>query len=565
MSFPRSNKQTSPEQPDPEQANPEQEFAMPPVFESPSPVGEGGGEQAGDEEEEEEEDDEEEDEDTQQSVLSTTPQSTKPKKASSKTTGVGKPKIKWQAAEDEKLIDLVRKFQAKAWKKVAEHFVDPVRTDTQCLHRWQKVLNPDLHKGPWTEEEDEKVKQLVEQYGPNKWSLIAEALPGRIGKQARERWHNHLGPGINKRAWSEAEDKIILRAHLELGNRWADIAKLLPGRTDNSVKNHFNSSMKAKVEGITDYDQAWQAITTRKKKRMATPVGPPTTSAAASSAKLETTVARRAPIGKRAKTAAAAAAAAAASPFTAAAATPSAAAAATVPEMVAMPTPSLSPASPHKTRIIFSERHDNQFGSLFSPSILSSLDRNAPSTSTFKATFGEAFVTSPVPFAMNSPGQHSVLCTQDQRRGLHLYPSHHSFTPSFTPVRPRNLFSETPLQHSSVPSLRISNGGNESNGTISHHNEVFPSPFSMFDMSSPGLVAPVVTALATVAVSTKVDEDENDALPVAAVATVPCLNERIRMIATGSAKRTHNKKPVSGNRILASPTLLPGDHNFFQE
>lgn len=67
----------------------------------------------------------------------------------------------------------------------AEFFTD--RTDVQCLHRWQKVLNPDLVKGAWTKEEDDRIMELVNKYGAKKWSVIAQNLPGRIGKQCRER------------------------------------------------------------------------------------------------------------------------------------------------------------------------------------------------------------------------------------------------------------------------------------------------------------------------------------------------------------------------------------------
>lgn len=155
-------------------------------------------------------------------------------------------KAKWTAEEDEILTRAVVLNGEGNWKKIAQSLTD--RSHLQCLHRWQKVLNPDLVKGPWKEEEDNKLDELVKKYGPKDWSTIAAHIQGRIGKQCRERWFNHLSPEVRKTNWSPEEDRIIIEAHHRLGNKWTAISKLLDGRPANAIKNHWNSTLLKRIQ-----------------------------------------------------------------------------------------------------------------------------------------------------------------------------------------------------------------------------------------------------------------------------------------------------------------------------
>ncbi|OMJ77478.1 hypothetical protein SteCoe_22914 [Stentor coeruleus] len=114
---------------------------------------------------------------------------------------------------------------------------------------------------PWNHEEDVVLKDLIAEYGVKKWAKIAKVLnekfnSHRKGKNCRERWNNHLNPEINKGEWSYEEDLILLKEFKNIGKKWSSISKVLSGRTENAVKNRWNTLMKSiqQTAGCSNYE-----------------------------------------------------------------------------------------------------------------------------------------------------------------------------------------------------------------------------------------------------------------------------------------------------------------------
>ncbi|KAL5711018.1 hypothetical protein ACHQM5_021518 [Ranunculus cassubicifolius] len=111
------------------------------------------------------------------------------------------------------------------------------------------MAQEETRKGPWTEQEDLQLVYFVSLFGERRWDFIAKVSGlNRTGKSCRLRWVNYLHPGLKRGRMTPQEEKLVLEFHSKWGNRWSRIARKLPGRTDNEIKNYWRTHMRKKAQ-----------------------------------------------------------------------------------------------------------------------------------------------------------------------------------------------------------------------------------------------------------------------------------------------------------------------------
>lgn len=144
-------------------------------------------------------------------------------------------KSRWTEEEDKILIDAVKFYGEKNWQQISNCLEN--RTGQQCLHRWMKTLDPNIRRGRWTFEEDQRLTMAYHSYHTpenSNWVKIKELVPGRTDVQCRERWCNILNPDLKNTPWTKEEDELLKKTIEEKGaGKWSQIAEILYPRTDN--------------------------------------------------------------------------------------------------------------------------------------------------------------------------------------------------------------------------------------------------------------------------------------------------------------------------------------------
>jgi Myb-like DNA-binding domain len=153
----------------------------------------------------------------------------------------------WSKEEDSRLTEIMKKYKnPRDWEPIAKEH-GRGRSAKECHERWIRYLKPGVRKGQWTDHEDAIVMEAVSTSSEQpftRWSDLAQRLPGRVGKQIRDRWVNHLNPAINHLPFSREDDLLLWDGHTKLGKRWVEISTKYfnNNRSENHIKNRWYSA-----------------------------------------------------------------------------------------------------------------------------------------------------------------------------------------------------------------------------------------------------------------------------------------------------------------------------------
>jgi hypothetical protein len=196
---------------------------------------------------------------------------------------------KWTEEEDELLRAAISMYGPHKWSLIAAHV--PNRTPMQCSTRWLGALNPTIHKGRWTPEEDAALKEAVAEYinaldadgnpQPIPWNKIATRIPHRTGIQCQARWSEALDPRVRKGKWSSDEDDILKEGVKRFGRCWIRIAEMINGRTQRQCRTRWvqiqNKQAKQDRDARSGGTQATSISSSPKSETSLSPLSPPKT------------------------------------------------------------------------------------------------------------------------------------------------------------------------------------------------------------------------------------------------------------------------------------------------
>ena len=160
----------------------------------------------------------------------------------------------WTEEEDAKLTQAVQEIGGQkgtiergGWIEIATRI--PGRTNEQCYKRWNGYINPKIKKGKWSSKEDELLRETVEELGTENWTEIAKRVPGRTNEQCYKHWNKGINPKIKKGRWSSKEDELLRKTVGELGtSSWAKIAKRVQGRTSKQCRERWNIHLNPNLD-----------------------------------------------------------------------------------------------------------------------------------------------------------------------------------------------------------------------------------------------------------------------------------------------------------------------------